>query len=134
MAEDGLTMDRAKSLQRIAKVQAEMVKLSEWRVAAADRQIADLAADRARLADYAASEGSLGEALAKMALRSITTIDRRDSEVRRGREIEKARLDMLRRRDHAVAAMADAAVKAARRADEAAELVLTMEAWLARKE
>lgn len=127
-------MDRAKSLQRIAKVQAEMVKLCEWRVAAADRQIADLAADRARLADYAASEGSLGEALAKMALRSMTTIDRRDSEVRRRCEIEKARLDTLRRRDHAVAAMADAATTAARRAEDARELVLTMEAWLARQQ
>ena len=126
-------MDRARSLQRIAKVQAEMVKLAEWRVAAADRQVAELAADRARLVDYAASAGSLGEGLSRMALRSLTTIDRRASEVRIGRDIETARLDVLRRRDHAVAAMAATAAKEARQAAEAADLVLTIEAWLARQ-
>ena len=124
--------DRARALQRIAKVQAEMVKLAEWRVAAADQQIAALAADRARLVDYAASAGALGEPLAKAALRSMVTIDRRVSEVRLGQVAEQARLDVLRRRDHAVAAMAEAATAAARRAAEAAELVSTMEAWLAR--
>ena len=126
-------MDRAKSLQRIAKVQAEMVKLAEWRVAAADRQIAALADDRARLADYAASAGALGEPLARAALRSMLTIDGRASEVRLGKAAEQARLDGLRRRDHAVAAMAEAAAADARRAREAAELVVATEAWLARQ-
>lgn len=126
-------MDRAKSLQRIAKVQAEMVKLAEWRLAAADRQIAALAADRARLADYAAGAGALGEPLSKAALRSMLTIDRRTSEVRVGKAAEQARLDTLRRRDHAVAAMAAAAAVDARRKGEAAELVLATDAWLARQ-
>ncbi len=132
MAEERL-MDRAKSLQRIAKVQAEMVKLAEWRLAAADRQMAALAEDRARLADYAAGAGALGEPLSKAALRSMLTIDRRVSEVRHGRLAEQARLDTLRRRDHAVTAMAEAATTEARRAAEAADLVLATEAWLARQ-
>ena len=124
--------DRLRSLQRIAKVQAEMVKLAEWRVAAAERRIAALAEDRARLVDYAASAGALGEPLAKAALRSMLTIDRRASEVRRGQAAEQERLETLRRRDHAVAEMNAAAATEARRAAEAADLADVMEAWFAR--
>ena len=104
--------DRLKSLVRIAKVQAEMVKLAEWRLLDADRQLDALAADRARLAEYAAGAGGLGVPLAKAALRSMVAIDRRADEVARARVGEQARLQGLRRRDHAVVRIKDAAVAA----------------------
>ena len=124
--------DRLASLKRIARVQADMVKLAEWRVAAADRQIAALNDDRARLADYASSAGALGEPLARAALRSMVALDRRGAEVRRGQADEQGRLGTLRRRDRAVAAMTAAAATEARRVAAATELVSVIEAWLSR--
>ena len=124
--------DRLKSLQRIAKVQAEMVKLAEWRIAAAERQIEALAQDRARLVDYVSTTGALGVPMAKAALRSMTVVDRRRDEIERARSAEAERLDGLRRRDRAVAAHADLAAREARRAGERIELAAVMEAWLAR--
>ena len=123
--------DRLKSLQRIAKVQAEMVKLAEWRIAAADRQIVALGEDRARLADYAAGAGGLGVPLAKAALRSMIAIDRLAEDLTSARQDESMRLQSLRRRDHAVTRIKDAALEQARRDGEAADLAIVMEAWLA---
>ena len=109
-----------------------MVKLAEWRLLDEDRQLGALAADRARLADYAAGAGGLGVPLARAALRSMVAIDRRTEEVARCRLAEQARLEDLRRRDHAVARIKDAAAEEAHRATEAADLTSVMEAWLAR--
>ena len=124
--------DRLKALRRIEKVQGEMGKLAEWRIAGAERRIADLAADRARLVDYVTGVGALGVPLGKAALRSMLSVDRQAAEAERMRELERAKLDVLRRRDRAVATAAGAAEREARSAAEAKELAAVMEAWLAR--
>ena len=125
--------DRLKALRRIEKVQADMAKLAEWRIAAADRQIASLAADRACLADYVTGDGGLGVPLAKAALVSMLAVDRRSDVAKRIRIAEREKLDALRRRGSVVAAAVGAAEREARRAAEAAELAAFMEGWLARQ-
>lgn len=124
--------DRLSSLRRIERVQAEMVKLAEWKLADAERTISAIGDDQARLRAYIDGSGALGVSLAQSALKSIQLLDRRLAEAERGRAAEKTKLDTLRRRDRAVGAMVESAAKAARSAAEATDLGVTMEAWLAR--
>ena len=123
--------DRLKTLRRIERVQSEMVKLAEWRLAAADMKARALVEDQTRLRDYVGVGGALGIALAQAALRSIKAIDGRIADVAREREAEAAKLATLRRRDRAIATMVEGAALAARRAAEAADLDATMEARIA---
>ena len=125
--------DRLKALRRIEKVQADMAKLAEWRIAVAEQRIAALAKDRAGLADYVTAEGGLGVPLAKAALRSMLAIDRRSAEAERIRAIEREKLGALRRRERVVAAAVGVAEREARAAADAAELAAIMEAWLAQR-
>jgi predicted nucleic acid-binding Zn-ribbon protein len=126
--------DRLKNLLRIAEVQKQMVRLSEWRLAAADRTCRDLAADQARLQGYVVEEGALGVSLAKSALRSLHRLDRRLGDAERRRDNSKAALDASKRREHAVNDMTESARRAAERAQEDRELALTLETWLAAKD
>ena len=124
--------DRLTALRRIEAVQAEMVKLAEWRLVEAERRLGALRADQERLRDYVGG-GALGAPLAQAALRSIQALDRRIAESERERAQETQKRDTLRRRDKALGAMVDGAARAARRQAEASELATTMDAWLARQ-
>ncbi len=124
---------RLKSLRRIDAVQAQMVRLAEWRLAAAEHACRETAGDQARLREYVAGDGALGMPLARAALKSITLLDRRLARAEQERVSQKTALDQLRRRERTVATMADAAAAVARKASEDRDLATTMEAWLAAK-
>lgn len=124
--------DRARSLARIAAVQAEMVKLAEWKLAAARRDRDNLEEERRLLATFVGGEEALGAGLARAALRTARVIDVRLAQVSDAIAALESQLQSLRRRDKAVAGMAGDARQAARREDEAVALGQTMEAWLAR--
>lgn len=121
---------RAKTLQRLADVQKQMVRLSEWRVAGAERARRDLAEQSELLSRYVVEEGALGEPLARAALRSLHRLDGQLSCAERKRETDKAALVAAKRREHVVDALADTATKETRRASNRADLAQTIEAWL----
>ena len=124
--------DRARNLARIAAVQAEMVKLAEWKLAAARRDRDALEEERRLLATFVGGEEALGAGLARAALRTARVIEIRIAQVEDAVGSLESQLRSLRRRDKAVAGMAGEARQAARREDEAVALGQTMEAWLAR--
>ena len=123
--------DRLKSLRRIEAVQQDMIRLAEWRLAAAETACRAFAADAARLRDYVSGEGSLGVTLGRSALKSLDVLDRRLAVAEQERVAQRAKLDALRRRDHVLGAVKRRAAAAARREDEARDLAMIMEAWLA---
>ena len=125
--------DRLKSLRRIEAVQADMIRLAEWRLAAADKACRELAEQAARLRDYVAGGGSPGVMLSRAALKSLGDIDRRLATAEQDRVAQRTLLEALRRRDHALDAVVQRAATAARRDGEARDLAATMEAWLASK-
>jgi hypothetical protein len=122
---------KLKSLKRIETVQKQIVRLGEARLASAEQACRDLAADQARLRDYVGTEGSLGVSLAKAALKSIHTVDRRLVLAERERETRKDRLREQRKRESVVGRMAKATAVVARRADEDREVALAVDAWIA---
>lgn len=124
--------DRARNLARIAAVQAEMVKLAEWKLAAARRDRDALEEERRLLATFVGGEEALGAGLARAALRTARVIEIRIAQVENTVGSLESQLRSLKRRDKAVAGMAGEARQAARREDEAVALGQTMEAWLAR--
>ena len=124
--------DRARSLARIAAVQAEMVKLAEWKLAAARRDRDALEEERRLLATFVGGEEALGAGVARAALRTARGIEIRIAQVEDAVGSLESQLRSLRRRDKAVTGMAGEARQAARREDEAVALGQTMEAWLAR--
>ena len=124
--------DRARNLARIAAVQAEMVKLAEWKLAAARRDRDALEEERRLLATFVGGEEALGAGLARAALRTARVIEIRIAQVEDAVGSLESQLRSLRRRDKAVTGMAGEARQAARREDEAVALGQTMEAWLAR--
>ena len=123
--------DRLKSLRRIEAVQAQMVRLAEWRLAAAERSCREAADDQARLRDYIAADDPHGLPLARAALQSIKDVDRKLASADRERTVQKTALDHLRRRERVASAMAEAAAAVARREGEDRDLTVTIEAWLA---
>ncbi len=125
--------DRLRSLRRIAAVQRQMVRLSEWRLAAAERSCHDVAADQARLQGYVVKEGSLGVALAKSALRSLHRLDGKLVTAERARDTSRDALESSKRRETVVTDLTDRVSRATRRANEDRELATTIESWLAAK-
>ncbi len=124
--------NRAKSLARIAAVQAELVKLAEWKLAAASRDRDALEEERRLLAGFVGGEEALGAALAAAALRTARVVETRMAQVAREIAGLESQVQSLRRRDKVVADMAGGARRAAQREDEAVALTETMEAWLGR--
>ncbi len=132
---------RLAGLKRIETVQAQMVRLSEARLAAATLEARNLAADAARLRDYLAGDGQegvplvipLGAPLVKAALKTSLAIERRFAAAERDRLAQTERLRELRARARAVERMGAEAAAAARRVDEDRALAQAMEAWLARE-
>lgn len=123
---------RALGLARIAAVQAEMVKLAEWKLTAARRRREGLDEERRLLVALVACETPLGLGLARAAVRTAAGLDGHIAAVIAEIETLEGDLRSLRCRDKAVTNLSDAARTAARRADEATALGTTMEAWLAR--
>ena len=128
--------DRLTSLDRIQAVQAQMVRLTEWRLAAAERACRDLADDQTRLRAYVSSEGLAGESalgapLTKAALKSIHGVDRKLVKAEHDREAEHRKLGALKRRERVATSMKEQAQAIARRVDEDKDLALTMDAWFA---
>lgn len=123
---------RASGLARIAAVQAEMVKLAEWRLAAAQRRMEGLDQERRMLAALVACQEPLGEKLARAALRTAAGLDGRIAVASAEIDALGHELRALRCRDKVAAKLSDEARATARRVDEAAALGATMEAWLAR--
>ncbi len=124
--------DRARSLARIAAVQADMVKLAEWKLAAARRDRDNVEEERRLLATFVGGEEALGAGLARAALRTARVTDVRITQIAVEIAALENQLRDLQRRDKAVAGVTRDAREAARREDEAAVLGETMEAWLAR--
>ena len=124
--------DRAGNLARIAAVQAEMVKLAEWKLAAARRDRDAIEEERRLLSTFVGGEEALGAGLARAALRTARVIEVRIAQVEDEVAALESQLRSLRCRDKAVAGMARDARQAARREDESVALGETMEAWLAR--
>lgn len=124
--------DRAKSLARIAAVQAELVKLAEWKLAAACRDRDALADERRLLASFVGGEEALGAGLATAALRTARVVEVRMAQVATEIAGLQSQLQSLRRRDKVVVDMAGEARRSAQREGEAVALSETMEAWLAR--
>ena len=127
---------RLKSLERIQAVQTQMVRLTEWRLAAAEHACRDLVGDQTRLREYVsgaglAGESTLGAPLAKAALKSIHAVDRKLAQAERDREAAQRKLGTLKRRERVVASMTEQAQATARRADEDRDLARTLDAWFA---
>ena len=125
--------DRLKSLRRLEAVQTDMIKLVEWRLTTAETACRELSADAARLRDYVSGEGSLGVTMGRAALRSLGDLDRRLAAAEQDRLAHRAKLDALRRRDHALGSVVRRAAEVERRDSEARDLAVTLEAWLATK-
>ena len=149
MAEVRLMADRLKSLARIQAVQAQMVRLTEWRLAAAERTCRALSEDQMRLRAYVSGEGqtseglasegpagesALGAPLAKAALKSIHGVDRKLVQAERDRDAEHHKFGVLKRRERVAASMTEQAQALARRAGEDRDLRLTMDAWIASRD
>lgn len=124
--------ERAASLARIAAVQAEMVKLAEWKLAAARRTHDGLLEERRLLATFVGGEEALGAGLARSALRTARTTAGKIAQVEGEVAVLESQLRDLKCRDKAVAGLAGKAREAARREGEAVALAATMDAWLAR--
>ncbi len=136
--------DRLKTLRRIEAVQGEMIKLTEWRLAAAERACRDIAADARRLRGFIGGHdeesidgdfdrGPLGSTLTRAAQKALGSLNQRLAAAEQDRAEQRAKLDTLRRRDHAVHAATRRAATSARRDEEARELAAVVEAWLAVK-
>lgn len=124
--------DRARSLGRIAFVQTEMVRLAEWKLAAARRRRRVLDEESDLLTVFSSGD-ALSADLAKAVLRTSKTLVSRELETDREIAADQARLDTLRRRGHVLNTLEAEAKRAMRREEEAAALVETIEAWFARK-
>lgn len=122
---------RLKSLERMASVQAQMVRLAEWRLATAERVCHDLNDDKTRLRAYVADEGSLGVPLAKAALRSLDMLDKRLEAAEILRSESLATLDAATRRRRAIDEFTGRVRATVRRAEEDRDLAATVDAWLA---
>ena len=123
--------DRLNALRRIEAVQSEMIKLAEWRLAAAIQACRELEETRTRLSEYAAGDGALSATLAEATFRSLQGIDRRRAAAERERAAQREKLDVLLRRGRALDNATRQAAETARREDEARSLAETMDAWFA---
>lgn len=124
--------DRLKALRRVASVQAEMAKLAEWRLTVAERSLADITMDQERLRQFVDGSEALGASLARSALRASHALDQRLADFERERAVRKAKLDDLRRRSEVVGSMVKGAEREARRVEEAKNLGIHIDEWLAR--
>ena len=123
--------NRLAALERIQAVQAQMVRLTEWKLAAADKACRHLKADQERLRDYVAGENALGVLLAKAALKSMDAVESKLVQAEQVRALETDRLGALKRRENVASSMRATAAVEARRSEEDRDLAQTMEAWLA---
>jgi hypothetical protein len=123
--------ERLASLRRIARVQAQMTRLCEWKLTRAEQTCRDLAEDKTRLQSYVVEQGSLGVPLAKAALRSLHALDTRLSEAQLVRDESRVGLDRSKRRQRTVAEIEGRVETVVRRADEDRDLATTLDAWLA---
>jgi hypothetical protein len=125
--------DRLKSLRRIGAVQAQMVRLAEWRLIEAERSCRDLKDAKTNLQSYVIEEGSLGVALAKAALRSLQAVETRLRIAEDNRTQNRAVLEAVKRRGKALENLTEEVARRAERTREDQALAETIEVWLARK-
>lgn len=125
--------DRAKALVRLATVQKQIVRLSEWRLAHAEQACRELSENQLRLQRYVVEEGALGVPLAKAALRSLHGLDRRIADAESRRAASRTLLETAKQREQAVDALSDRVGRLAQRKAEDRALGEVVEAWLAGK-
>ena len=107
-----------------------MIKLAEWRLAAAETACRELAGDAARLRDYVSGGGSLGVTLGRAALRALCELERRLAAAEQDRVAQRAKRVALRRGAPVLVAVGGGGARGARRDDEARDLAAIVEAWL----
>ena len=120
--------DRLKALKRVLAVQKQMVELAEWRLAASQRQHAELKADQVRLHEFVSGE-SLGPLLSAAAFKRGRSLQ---DAVARADVVLATRTqhgDAMRRRESLAEKLVDKAVAEADQAAEKRNLQETIEAW-----
>lgn len=125
--------DRAKTLERLATVQKQMVRLSEWRLTQAERSCRELAENQLRLQSYVVDGGALGVPLAKAALRSLQGLDTQIAAAETRRALSRTKLETAKQREKAVDEISDRVGRAAQRKAEDRALGEVVETWLAVK-
>ena len=125
-----MTANRLAALRRIQKVQADMEKLADMRLAAARREHDRLQQDKARLEDYVTDSNAPNAILTEAALKTMKAVDRRAAETDLACKAHLAQVETLSRRGHALDAACRRAATATRRAEEARDLSAVLEAWI----
>ena len=124
-----MTTNRLTALRRIQKVQADMEKLADMRLAAARREHDRLREDKDRLEAYVADSSAPNAILTEAALKTMKAVDRRAAETDLACKAYRAQVETLSRRGHALDAACRRATAATRRAEEARDLAAVLEAW-----
>ncbi len=123
--------NRLVALKRIQKVQADMVKLTELRLASAQRSSDELGREKDRLERFVADGTAGGALLTQAILKTTKAVEVRAAAAVSERERHHAQLGSLRRRGGVLDAACGRAMTAARREEEARDLTSILESWVA---
>ena len=119
-----------KSILRLAAVQEHKRQLAQWKVAAADAALAQLARDREDL--LAALDGNLSnDLLVPLVSRRVSALDRDVSAVEARRIDAEANFQNESRRARLAERLRDSALREQERSQEAVDLEHALETWRA---
>ena len=125
--------ERLHALRRIARVQAQMTRMAEWRLAGTERRLAELASKRDALDTFLLT-GDVGRDLAELALKRTQSLGAMERRTVEERERDTAAMMTARRRSQQVETTTAELARAERDAAERHELERLMEAWVATRQ
>ncbi len=119
--------DRLATMRRIAKVQAQMKRMAEWKLAATEQKLAATEADRLALNAFVDTGAGLGD-LAQLAMRQTARLALREKAMAAKREQASAAAFEARRRSKTADLATDAMAREERDATERRDLERLIEA------
>ena len=125
--------ERLHALRRIAKVQAQMTRMAEWRLAGTERRLAELASRRETLDSFLLA-GDVGRDLAALALRQTQNLGTTERRTAEERERDAAALLAARRMSQQVETTTAELARAERDIAERQDLERLMETWVAMRQ
>ncbi len=124
--------DRAKALGRVLAVQRQVVRLAEWRLAALQRQCAEIKDDQACLQAFVAGEEALTPLLSAAAFGRGQSLLQAAAERESQAQAQSVATDAARQRERLAEKLVEAVRAEARRAAEKRHLEEAVEAWARR--